>query len=83
MPELTVKSEEEGKLNFFILANKNNIYAYDPVLESEAFAIVEGLKSIQCMAVDKSRNYLYVADFDQGRSLVIRYSLEKNLTNKS
>lgn len=61
-----VTKVEEGKFYFFFLSDKTSVYAYDPVTNIKTQKILGDRKNIVDIAIDKERNYLYVADLMEG-----------------
>jgi len=57
-----VKTVEEGKFAFFLVSDKTNVYAYDPITNMKLQTVVSDLVNIADIAIDKERDYLFVAD---------------------
>ncbi|CDW79423.1 UNKNOWN [Stylonychia lemnae] len=82
-----VKSVEEGKFAFFLVSDKTSVYAYDPITGMKIQTIVKGLVNIADVAIDKDRNYLFVADQvalgTPNKAVVMKYHLGVDAKNRS
>lgn len=68
------------------MSDKTSVWAYDPITNMKSQKIVDDRVNITSLAVDKERNYLYIADSIQGsnnKSVVMKYHFQVNATNRS
>ena len=78
-----MKDEEKGRKHYLFYSDANNVYAYDPVLNTSVVTLVTGLISIRDIVVDLRKKWLFVNDFNatSGVGTVHRYTLVTNFTN--
>jgi hypothetical protein len=62
--DLIKEEEESGTKHFVFLGNATHVFTYDPVINSTLQTLVSVNTSINAMAVDYSRLYLFTAEYD-------------------
>lgn len=72
-----IRSEEDGVFNFFLVADANKVYVWDPVLNTKVSELLIDFVSIQSIAVDKKTKTVFVVDYN-AKATGKKYSVYTN-----